>query len=130
MTRRKTPGSDNFDNFVWVRHIEQSLFSRVEAFPNEDRSSCTVRCGKLFTLENLNRRGRRLKAVDTIQAVVDTATKLKRGTGKRKGFSALISIDIRNVFKSARRKVYIESMMCKKIPYHLLQMIDNYLSDK
>ena len=32
--------------------------------------------------------------VDAIQAVVDTATKARRGTGKRKGFCALISIDI------------------------------------
>ena len=38
------------------------------------------------------RKGR--STVDAIQAVVDIATKARRGTGKRKGFCALISIDI------------------------------------
>ena len=40
--------------------------------------------------------------VDAIQAVVDIATKARRGIGKRKGFCALISIDIRNAFNTAR----------------------------
>ena len=40
--------------------------------------------------------------VDAIQAVVDIATNARRGTGKRKGFCALISIDIRNAFNTAR----------------------------
>ena len=40
--------------------------------------------------------------VDAIQAVVDIATKARRGTGKHKGFCALISIDIRNAFNTAR----------------------------
>ena len=40
--------------------------------------------------------------VDAIQAVVDIATKARRGTGKRRGFCALISIDIRNAFNTAR----------------------------
>ena len=40
--------------------------------------------------------------VEDIQAVVDIATKARRGTGKRKGFCALISIDVRNAFNTAR----------------------------
>ena len=40
--------------------------------------------------------------VDAIQAVVDTATKARRGTGKRKGFCASISNDTRNAFNTAR----------------------------
>ena len=40
--------------------------------------------------------------VYAIQAVVDIATKARRGTGKRKVFCALISIDIRNAFNTAR----------------------------
>ena len=40
--------------------------------------------------------------VDAIQAVVDIATKARKGTGKREGFCALISIDIRNKFNTAR----------------------------
>ena len=39
--------------------------------------------------------------VDAIQAVVDITTEAKRGTGNRKGFCALISIDIRNAFNTA-----------------------------
>ena len=39
--------------------------------------------------------------VDAIQVVVAIATKARRGTGKRKGFCALISMDIRNAFNTA-----------------------------
>ena len=46
------------------------------------------------------RKGR--STVDAIQAVVDFATKARIGTGKRNGFCALISIDIRNAFNTAR----------------------------
>ena len=46
------------------------------------------------------RKGR--STVDAIQAVVNIATKARRGIGKRKGFCALISIDIRNAFNTAR----------------------------
>ena len=46
------------------------------------------------------RKGR--STVDAIQAVVDITTKARRGTGERKAFCALISIDIRNAFNTAR----------------------------
>ena len=73
------------------------------------------------------RKGR--STVDAIQAVVDIATKTIRGPGKRKGFGALISIDIRNAFNTTRWNIYIEAMMRKKVPDHLLRRIDDYLSD-
>ena len=74
------------------------------------------------------RKGR--STVDAIQAVVDIATKARRGTGKRKGFYALISIDIRNAFNTARWNICIEAVVRKKVPDYLLQMIDDYLSDR
>ena len=40
------------------------------------------------------RKGR--STVDAIQAVVNIATNARKGTGERKGFCALISIEIRN----------------------------------
>ena len=40
--------------------------------------------------------------VDAIQAVINTAANEKRGTGKRKEFSTLISINTQNAFNSAR----------------------------
>ena len=46
------------------------------------------------------RKGR--STVYAIQAVVNIATNSRKGTGKRKGFCALISIDIRNAFNTAR----------------------------
>ena len=46
------------------------------------------------------RKGR--STVDAIQAVVDIATKARKGTGKCKGFCALISIVIRSAFNTAR----------------------------
>ena len=46
--------------------------------------------------------GLAFKTVDAIQAMADITTKARRGTGKRKGFCALISIDIRNAFNTTR----------------------------
>ena len=67
--------------------------------------------------------------VDAIQAVVDIATKARRGTGKRKGFCALISIGIRNAFNTAKWNICIEAMVRKKVPDYLLRMTGDYLSD-
>ena len=58
------------------------------------------------------------------------ATKGRRGTGKRKGFCALISIDIRNAFNTTRWNICIEAMVRKKVPDYLMRMIDDYLSDR
>ena len=74
------------------------------------------------------RKGR--STVDAIQAVVDIATKARRVTGKRKGFCALINIDIRNAFNTARWNICIEAMVRKKVLDYLLRMIDGYLSDR
>ena len=74
------------------------------------------------------RKGR--STVDAIQAVVDIATKARRRTGKRKGFCALISIDIRNAFNTAKWNICIESMVRKKVLEYLLRMMDYYLSDR
>ena len=74
------------------------------------------------------RKGR--STVDAIQAVVDIATKARRGTGNHKGFCALISIDIRNAFNTVRWNICIEAMVRKKVPDYLLRMIGDYLSDR
>ena len=68
--------------------------------------------------------------VDTIQAVVDTATKARRGTGERNGFCALITIDMHNAFNSTRWKICIVATVQKKVPDYLLRMINDYLSDR
>ena len=60
------------------------------------------------------RKGR--STVDAIQAVVDVATKARRGTGTLKRFCAFISIDIRNAFNTARWNICIEAMVRKKVP--------------
>ena len=67
---------------------------------------------------------------DAIRAVVDIATKARRATGTRKGFFALVSIDIRNAFNTTRWKNCIAEMMRKKIPDYLLRMMDDYLSNR
>ena len=74
------------------------------------------------------RKGR--STVDAIQAVVDIATEARRGTGNRKGFCALIGIDIRNAFNTARWNICIEAIVRKKVLDYLLRMIDDYLSDR
>ena len=68
--------------------------------------------------------------MDAIQAVVNIPKNARKGTGKRKGFCALISIDIRNAFNTARWDICIEAMMRKKVPDYLLRMMDDYLSDR
>ena len=45
-------------------------------------------------------------------------------------FRALINIDIRNAFNTARWNICIEAVVQKKIPDYLLRMIDDYLSDR
>ena len=74
------------------------------------------------------RKGRSI--VDAIQEVVDIATKARRGTGKRKGFCALIGIDRRNAFNTALWHICIEALVRKKVPDYLLRIIDDYLSDR
>ena len=74
------------------------------------------------------RKGR--STVDAIQAVVYIATNARKGTGKRKGFCALIGIDIRNAFNTASWNICIEAMVRKKVPDYLLRMIDDYVSDR
>ena len=54
--------------------------------------------------------------MDAIQFVVNIDTNARNGTSKRKGFCALISIDIRNAFNSGRWDICIEAMMRKKVP--------------
>ena len=68
--------------------------------------------------------------VGAIQAVVNIATNARKGTGERKGFCALISIDIRNAFNIARWNICIEAMMRKKVQNYLLRMTDDYLSGR
>ena len=63
--------------------------------------------------------------VDAIQAVVDIATKQRRGTGKRKGFCALISIDIRNAFNTAMWNSCIKAIV-KKSNFDGQSIMKNY----
>ena len=74
------------------------------------------------------RKGR--STVDAIQAVVNSATNARKATGKREGFCALITIDIRNAFNTARWNICIDAIMRKKVQDYLLRMIDDYLSDR
>ena len=74
------------------------------------------------------RKGR--STVNDIQAIDNIPTNARKGSGKRKGFRAFISIDIRNAFYTARWNICIEAMMRKKIPDYLLRMIDDDLSDR
>ena len=62
--------------------------------------------------------------------MVNIATKARKETGKRKEFCALIGIDIRNAFNTARWNICIEAMMRKNVTDYLLRIIDDYLSDR
>lgn len=72
------------------------------------------------------RRGR--SAVDAISEVVSRArSALDR---KEKAFGAVITIDIRNAFNTARWDVIIEALKSKHTPDYLMRVIDSYLRDR
>ena len=96
--------------------ILQKLQSNIEGEKNLSENQFDFRKGR--------------STVDAIRAVVDIATKARRGTGKRKGFWVLVSIDIRNAFNTTRWNNYIKAMMRKKIPNYLLRMMEDYRSNR
>ena len=149
VSRKKTPGLDNADR---VKYIVGILFPRVEPFQRQDRSSCVVRSEELFTLEELKRADRRLKAntapgIDGLpNEILEEAIGLypeillevfnsclregkffadwkkqrlvllrmgnkPLGDASSYRFCALISIDIRNAFNTARWNICIEAMV-------------------
>lgn len=54
----------------------------------------------------------------------------KTGRLRKKGFCALVSIDIRNAFNSVRWENCIEALETKSVPAYLTRMLDNYLSER
>ena len=56
-------------------------------------------------------------------AAFNIATNARKETGKHERFCALISIDIRNTFNTARWNICIEAIVQKKVPDYLLRMI-------
>ena len=103
-----------------VKLLEEMIFQRLQGHMVGENSLSENQFGF--------RKGR--FKVDSIQAEVDIATKARRGTGKRKGFCVLISIEIRNAFNTARWNICTEAMLRKKVPDYLLRMIDDYLSNR
>ena len=74
------------------------------------------------------RKGR--STTDAILEVTRIADAAKKGTGKKKGFCALVAIDIKNAFNSARWKDIIEALANKKVPEYLIRVIEDYLRDR
>ena len=68
--------------------------------------------------------------VNAIHAVMDIAAKARKGVVERKRFCALISIDIYNSFNTVRWESCIQAMIRKKVPDYLLQMLDDYPSNR
>ena len=152
--RRRTSGLDNSDRVKYILrslfpHVEPckrqdrspSVVQRVELFTLEKLKRAggmgkllkelillwlqTLLVGENVLSENQFgfRKGR--STVNAIQAMVNIATNARKGTGKRKRFCALMSIDIRNAFNTARWNICIEAMVRKKVPDYLLRMIDD-----
>ena len=74
------------------------------------------------------RRGR--STTDAILEVVRIADVARRGAGRKKGFCALVAIDIKNAFNSAQWKDIIEVLVDKKIPEYLIRIIEDYLHER
>ena len=74
------------------------------------------------------RKGR--STVDAILAVLDVVREGKKKTGKRHGFCAVIALDIRNAFNSARWIDFMRSLIEKGVPEYLLRIVDDYLDER
>lgn len=68
--------------------------------------------------------------IDGIKAVVDIAEKAKQGTKRKKGYSAVVTLDIHNAFNTARWDKILVAMAKKKFLPHLIQSIDSYLTER
>lgn len=67
---------------------------------------------------------------DAIMEVITIADTARRGNGGKKGFCALIAIDIKNAFNTVRWEDIFIAMIKKKVPEYLLRIIADYLSDR
>lgn len=67
---------------------------------------------------------------DAILEVARIADAVRRGAGRKKGFCALVAIDIRIPLHSARWKVIIEELVSKMVPEYLLRIIEDYLHER
>ena len=68
--------------------------------------------------------------MDAIARVTEIATSVKRGWWRNKGYCALITLDIRNAFNTARWDKIMTALVDRKTPTYLLHMMDSYLSDR
>lgn len=68
--------------------------------------------------------------MDAIARVTEIAASVKRGWWRNKGYCALITPDIRNVFNTARWDKIMLALVDRKTPTYLLHMMDSYLSDR
>ena len=71
-----------------------------------------------------------LSTTDAILEVIHIAEKAKRGDGRKKGFCALVAIDIRNAFNSATWKDIIQALVDMNVPEYLLRMVEDYLHER
>lgn len=71
-----------------------------------------------------------LSTVDAITKVVNTAKTVTNGPCNAKGYCALVTLDIRNAFNSARWEGIMEALSKRHTPEYLLRVIDSYLADR
>lgn len=74
------------------------------------------------------RKGR--STVDAIAKVIETAETVKQGTWKTKGFCALVTLDVKNAFNTARWDRIMDALTSRRTPEYLKRMIDSYLDDR
>lgn len=71
-----------------------------------------------------------LSTVHAIQEVLKLTRQANQGTGKKKGFTALISIDVKNAFNSIEWEDIVDALRARKIPGYLVDIIDDYLNER
>lgn len=100
--------------------FERLLLQRLEAHIKEN--------GGLSPRQYGFQRGR--STVDAIMNVVNVAKTVTTGYWKSKGYCALVTLDIRNAFNTARWDRTMEALAERRTPDYLLDMIDSYLADR
>ena len=74
------------------------------------------------------RKGR--STINAIADEVDIAKKAKRENLKRKGFCALILLDVRNPFNSISWELIMKALEKREIPKYLMKLLESYLNGR
>lgn len=71
-----------------------------------------------------------ISTIDAINRVVTIARSVKEGNWKNKGYCALVTLDVKNAFNTARWGEIIQALNRKDFPEYLKNMVNSYLTER